>query len=305
MKLERIVLGMDFGAASIAAASWAGHRLAPDAELVLVHSIVVPQPPGFLRGRFPSPQTLIDTARTGADKRLREMSNSIGAQRIWLEVREGRPAEHILEVAKEYVADLIIVGKHGDRPGVWNRLGSTAELLARSSPVPVLLANTVTDSAPHRILVALDDDEMSVWVLRWTRWLADRFGATVHAVHVVSSAVVGHVLSAAAFGTGGLVDANVEEVRGDIQEASGHWMRRRIAEHFEDCTRPVDTEVCFGEAGHEIIAAAERLSCDLIVMGSQGSTAIGRALLGSVVSEVLRGAQVPTLIVRPPEDALE
>jgi nucleotide-binding universal stress UspA family protein len=63
--------------------------------------------------------------------------------------------------------------------------------------------------------------------------------------------------------------------------------------------------VCFGEAGHEIVAAAERLKRDLIVMGSQRSTAVGRALMGSVVSEVLRGAQAATLVVRPPEDTLE
>ncbi|HJR63749.1 MAG TPA: universal stress protein [Gemmatimonadaceae bacterium] len=304
MKLERVVVGMDFGAASVAAATWTARHFAREAELVLVHSIFVPRPPGFLRGRFPQPETLLDTARSGADKRLREVSQTIGAQRIWLEVREGRPAEQILEVAQEYDADLIIVGKHGDRPGVWNRLGSTAEVLARSSPVPILLANALPDAAPRRILVALDDDEGSVWVLRWTRWLADRFGATVHALHVVSSAVLGHVLSAAAFGTGGLVEANVDAVRGDIGEATGHWMRRLIAEHFGEGAPHVDSEVSFGEAGHEIMAAAERLSCDLIVLGSQRSSALGRALLGSVVSEVLRGARCATLVVRPPEDTL-
>jgi nucleotide-binding universal stress UspA family protein len=305
MKLERIVVGMDFGAASISAASWAARHLAREAELVLVHSIVVPRPPRFLRGRYPSPATLLETARAGADKRLREVSTSIGAQRIWLEVREGRPAERILEVAKEYTADLILVGRHGDRPGIWNRLGSTAELLARSSPVPVLLANALPDGPPRKMLVALDDDDAMPWVLRWTRFLADRFGADVHAVHVVSSAVVSSVLSAAAFGTGGLIDANVEAVRNDIRETSGHWVRQRIAEHLDGDARHIDSEVCFGEAGHEIVAAAERLNCDLIVMGSHRSSAVARALLGSVVSEVLRGAQCATLVVRPPEDTLE
>jgi nucleotide-binding universal stress UspA family protein len=47
-----------------------------------------------------------------------------------------------------------------------------------------------------------------------------------------------------------------------------------------------------------IIATAEKNGCDGIVMASHGRRAIGRALLGSQVSEVLALSKVPVLVVR-------
>ena len=59
----------------------------------------------------------------------------------------------------------------------------------------------------------------------------------------------------------------------------------------------------------QILAAAERLQADLIVMGTHGRTGLRRALMGSVAEEVLRHSRRPVLIipqavldvVRPPE----
>ena len=47
-----------------------------------------------------------------------------------------------------------------------------------------------------------------------------------------------------------------------------------------------------------IIATAEKLGCDLIVMASHGRRALGRLVLGSQVNEVLAHSKVPALIVR-------
>src|SRR5690606_23931576 len=140
MKLERVVIGMDFSEPSIAAARWAALHFAPDAELVLVHSIEIQRPPRFLRAALPPPAELEETTRQGAEQRLREVGLSLGAPRIWPVVREGRPADQIAAVAEERGADLIIVGEHGRSGGIRGLVGSTAEQLARSAPAPVLLA---------------------------------------------------------------------------------------------------------------------------------------------------------------------
>ena len=47
----------------------------------------------------------------------------------------------------------------------------------------------------------------------------------------------------------------------------------------------------------QILAAAERLHADLIVMGTHGRSGFRRALMGSVAEEVLRHAQRPVLII--------
>jgi nucleotide-binding universal stress UspA family protein len=58
-----------------------------------------------------------------------------------------------------------------------------------------------------------------------------------------------------------------------------------------------------GDAEHEIIAQAEQLSADLIVMGTHGRKGIQRLLLGSVTERVLRTTRVPVITVPPAERA--
>jgi len=53
----------------------------------------------------------------------------------------------------------------------------------------------------------------------------------------------------------------------------------------------------------QILAAAERLNADMIVMGTHGRTGIRRALMGSVAEEVLRRARRPVLVI--PQAVLE
>ena len=64
---------------------------------------------------------------------------------------------------------------------------------------------------------------------------------------------------------------------------------------------PIDTDVVDAETVHgEILAQAERLRVDLIVMGTHGRTGFQRLLLGSVTDKVLRTARQPVLTVGAP-----
>lgn len=57
----------------------------------------------------------------------------------WQFLREGRASEQILAAAREWEADVIVVGTHG-RSGVSRlALGSTAESVVRHSACPVLV----------------------------------------------------------------------------------------------------------------------------------------------------------------------
>jgi nucleotide-binding universal stress UspA family protein len=53
-----------------------------------------------------------------------------------------------------------------------------------------------------------------------------------------------------------------------------------------------------GTAWREINATAADAKADLIVIGSEGRTGLGRALLGSVAEKVVRTAPCPVLVVR-------
>jgi len=294
MQLDRVAVAVDFSETSVAAARWTTQYFARGAELVLVHAVFVPEPPVFLRGRFPARETLVATAHAGADRRLRELSLSLGAERIWLEIRDGEPADRIADVAGEYAVDAVVVGAHGERTGMLRRLGSTAERVARESRVPVLLATGALDSAPSKLLIAMDDASITPSVVDWSRLLAARYGAEVTGVHVVSPTVLGGLLTLAAIASG-TPQPEVPGIEDLSREDAGRFVQALVANGF-DAAR-THAEVAYGDPAQEILAAAARRGADLIIMGRHGAGRGNRGGLGSVTAHVLRGAQCPVLVV--------
>lgn len=72
-----------------------------------------------------------------AERVVRE--HALDSDAVLLESVDGRAAQRIVEQAKQWQADLIVMGTHGRRGLSHLALGSDAERVVRSSPVPVLL----------------------------------------------------------------------------------------------------------------------------------------------------------------------
>lgn len=85
----------------------------------------------------------------------------------------------------------------------------------------------------------------------------------------------------------------------DIDELRAQSLKqlKAVAAGISDI--PVETEVLMGEPGQMIIGLAEKLSADLIVMGTHGRGGVSRLLLGSVADYVLRHAPCPVLTIKP------
>jgi nucleotide-binding universal stress UspA family protein len=118
--------------------------------------------------------------------------------------------------------------------------------------------------------------ELTTVVLEWAALLMRRDEAAVTLVHIVGAP------SATA-------DAEV-------------WLAR-LAGEIGDAGR-VAVEVLVGTPGSEVAVTTRRLGADLIVMGRRGK---GRAIpgeLGSTVSDVLRSATCPVLVVVDAADAI-
>lgn len=297
MQLKRVVVGVDFSEPSQAAARWTAAHFARGAELVLVHVVDVPEPPSFLRGRFPPRERLAETARAGADRRLRELSLTLGAERIWLEVCDGDTVQELERVATEYDADLVVVGAHGMRPGPWSRVGSSADQIARDSRVPVLLAQGPLDARPRQLLVGLDDASVAQGVLEWARLLADRSGAHVTAVHVLSAPLLESLLTLAAVASG-TPTPTIPALESGHREDADRWARRLVESGLDPAT--ASSEIAFGDPAPELLSAARRIGADLILVGRHGAGGARPSLLGSVTADVLRGANCPVLVVTEP-----
>ncbi|ELY48652.1 universal stress protein [Natronorubrum bangense] len=107
-----------------------------------------------------SPQQLRDELRTAlettADAALATVEDRADEDvEITAAVREGRPAAEICEYAREIDADLVATGTRGRHGENRLLLGSVAERIVRTSPVPVLsvrqldpVAEDEADDAP-------------------------------------------------------------------------------------------------------------------------------------------------------------
>lgn len=138
--VKTIVVGTDFGPSADAALD---HAIALAAKLkasiFLVHTYQLPVigfPDGVVVPTAELASRIVDGAQTGFARTL-EKRKDCGVE-ITPVLKQADPREGILEVAKEKDAGLIVMGTHG-RKGIARALiGSVAEALVRTSPVPVM-----------------------------------------------------------------------------------------------------------------------------------------------------------------------
>lgn len=96
-------------------------------------------------GRFFSPgysyADLIESTRKWGNEVVAQVSEQLhraGLKAFDAYVEDGLPAQVILQRAKDWEADLIVMGTHGRRGLDRLLLGSVAEEVVRCSPIPVL-----------------------------------------------------------------------------------------------------------------------------------------------------------------------
>jgi nucleotide-binding universal stress UspA family protein len=97
-----------------------------------------------------------------------------------------------------------------------------------------------------------------------------------------------------------LVVAHDPLVIEQVSIAAGERTLAMAESLLNDAHISYECEVGKGDPAHTLIDILERFACDLVVMGSSGTTGLRSTLLGSVSTEVLHAAGVPVLIVKAP-----
>lgn len=200
-------------------------------------------------------------------------------------------ARAIVDQAREFGAELIVVGSRGHSTMETMLLGSTSAEVVDHAPCPVLVARE-----PQIGSIILADDGSAgaqgaaACVASWPI-LA---GIPVTVVSVAEVAIPW------AGATPGIYEQVMESYTESVDEARRefHEIARRRAEGLAQDGRPVQLEVREGDAAAEIVAAAGERKTDLIVIGTRGHTGLTRMLLGSVARKVLVHAPCSVLVVR-------
>jgi len=135
------------------------------------------------------------------------------------------------------------------------------------------------------ILVPTDGSDPANRAVEHGISLAKQFGATIHAMYVVDTNRYGEPALSSA------------ELVIDELEDFGSELVGDVAERADTVDVGTTTHVCHGAPDEEIIAYADEVDADLIVMGFQGQSRRREGHMGSVADLVSQRANRPVLTV--------
>lgn len=203
--------------------------------------------------------------------------------RTRLEPGLGRVADHLVALASEEQADLLVVGTHHRKAlaRLWS-VSHHARRLASMSvvSVPVLAAEQALEAEPPRVRTVLATTD---FMEQGDRAIAYAFaltppGGTVHLLHVESA------------------KATPEQL-----QAARHQLELRVPRTEHDGKHKVELSVLTGDDVAGVITqAAERYDADLLCLGTHGRGGVSRVVLGSVAQQVMARTDRPTVTVRMP-----
>lgn len=246
----------------------------------------------------------VAAAKDVSDEALRELHSQLAAsvQRHCYRDSDGRPglpdwepiiafgdaAETIPRIAAEQHADLIVM--HSRRQTyVATLLGSTAEIVSRTAPCPVLVTHTnernwvnieAGEIRLKNILMAYDFSNDSELALSLALLFAEQYQAALHLLHVLPANTEATPSS----------NDEMEKVALALQDA--------VPEEAQLWCEII-AAVREGVPYREILTYADEHEVDLICLGVSGQGSELQPLFDSHVEPVLRHATCPVLIARP------
>ncbi len=219
------------------------------------------------------------------------------------EVFIGFPRRAVAQYAKDWGADFIMVGSHGQ--GALKRflIGSVAQAALRTAPCSVEVArpraNGVAIGArPLKILVATDGSECSAAAVRSIASRPWPAGTEVKIVSAIQLLVPENDLSASSLSSvypASLLEELINDARTRARDAvAAAWKTLADAN-----LKVVDKDATpLGDPRELLLDAAKDWEADLIVLGSHGWRGIDRMLIGSVSESVALHANCSVEVIR-------
>ncbi|MGH9680448.1 MAG: universal stress protein [Candidatus Acidiferrales bacterium] len=214
----------------------------------------------------------------------------------------GDPRSKIIEAAREWRADLIVLGSQG-RTGLTGFLmGSVSDAVAHHAPCSVEIVR-VSRGEPMprglRILFAMDDSECSEAAAIAVIAQVKAEGAEVKLMRVLDSFPLAEAEKFASHGYPMEEYPDFVRARAKLRDAAIGQLLKTTEKFQTHGFKVTQTLVEEGDARNYIVECAERWRADLIVVGSHERNGKQRLLMGSVSEAVSRYAACSVEIVRP------
>jgi nucleotide-binding universal stress UspA family protein len=223
-------------------------------------------------------------------------------------VLTGPPVDAIRRHVEDDHTGLIVMATHGEgRLGrLW--LGSVAEPLVRHLRTPVLLvrpgamgtASLEVGAASarifRRVLVPLDGSVLAEAVLPHALSLGD----DDHTGYTLVTVVTAQPARTQPFPSRTAPRQQEQFEQAAVAEAERYLTN--VADEMRQCGGTISTRVLVhSDAARAILDLAHEGKFDLITLSTHGRGALKALWFGSVADEILRGARVPLLLLRPAE----
>jgi nucleotide-binding universal stress UspA family protein len=190
---------------------------------------------------------------------------------------EGEPHDVIVEIATARHADLIAIGTHGRKGLKKLFLGSVTSRVIVSSPCDVLVVKKPCEKCTGKyesILLPFDGSDFSKKALEQACELSRIDGSRITAVYVIPR----------------------HEEMIEFFDAEKITQKARVI--ARDHGVKINSEIAEGDEAGKIIETANRLKNDLIVSGTHGRKGLDKAIMGSVIENVIITASCPVLVVK-------
>jgi nucleotide-binding universal stress UspA family protein len=286
---------------------------------VTIHLVQVLLPIGSMSPEMPPiadealMRRLLEQQRTAQQAYLDRIAGRLseaGAPRVQTWLVDGDVVGAIGEQVELLKADLVVLSTHGR--GAFGRfwLGSVADQLVRTLPVPQLLIRPKGDeervdlereTPMKHLLVALDGSSLSEQILAPAAKLAEAMEADLTLLRVMRPIppeyveVAGLALGEAVLSTMEQTERIHQSLRTDAQD-----YLERLAGPLRERNLTVLTRVEI-EAAPVPAVLRHASSADAIALATHGRKGLARLFLGSVADKIVRGASVPVLVYRPRE----
>jgi nucleotide-binding universal stress UspA family protein len=281
LRFRSILIATDCSPAS-ATAVRLGARLAKQfhAKLFLLHA-VMPELYGVaMPGPVPELALLnVRSARQDLHKyalRIPELRTTVHNEIVFL----GTAVDGIESAGKSHDIDLVVLGTHGRHGLEKLAIGSVAEWAIGRLPYPVLVAGPACDKSFHpfrSIVLGTDLAGQSLRAAQFAGSLAAEYQASLTMVNVRPAA------------------NSTEEHASDEQNANRKFRALLPGECEESCTVKFDLRT--GAIAPEILQSARENKANLIVLGAPRRAPLADHLPRTKLSEVIREAHCPVLLV--------
>lgn len=218
-----------------------------------------------------------------AEEKIKAISKEKGIPFEKIIVMEGTASKIIIDSAEKEGVDLIVIGRRGMSAVEKLFIGSVANQILRTSPVPILLTKKKTGTPQFKKIIVPTDFSEREEIERDLAWdLAKGFGSELTLLHVLEL----HDFE--------FSPRVLEEL---MESLLGRLKRRKTREKAdlqvtEDVYRAVNASVGIAEY-------AETHNFDLIVISTCVQSKLERFFLGSTTEKVISYTQIPIFAIPP------